>query len=34
MFEKYAPLVFMILFAVFVFWMIYGMETAVPQGHW
>ncbi len=34
MFEKYAPLVFVILFAFFVFWMIYGMETAVPQGQW
>ncbi len=31
MFEKYAPLVFVILFALFVGWMIWGMENAVPQ---
>jgi hypothetical protein len=31
MFQKYAPLVFVILFALFVIWMIYGMESAVPD---
>jgi hypothetical protein len=31
MFQKYAPLVFVILFALFVIWMIYGMESAVPE---
>ncbi len=34
MFQKYAPLVFVILFMLFVGWMIWGMETAVPDGNW
>ena len=34
MFQKYAPLIFVILFALFVIWMIVGMETAVPEGNW